>query len=514
MKVSLLLALSLALTSLSAQVAWNTKLLSSVDGLDGSYNDVWGYEHNGGEYAVLGGRTSLAIIDVTDCAAPSTVYHKTGLDYTTWRDCKDYGDYVYCVDDDAQAERMYIINKNTYTETEHSVTVGSFTRSHNIFIDTLHARLYVVGSSGSNNLGSNNIGVYDLNANPANPPLLASVNLKTAAGDNSNTSYYIHDIYVKDHIGYASHGYSGLMIWDFSDLTNVQRLGVYPRAGYYNHSSWLHPDADILYLAFEVPRGEPMFVLDVSDPSNIQKLYDFADPDLAPAHTDATPHNPFVKDDKLYISYYEDGIKIYDVSDPFALPVYIAKYDTYTSNTSYAGYNGNWGAYPFLSSGCILASDISTGLYVIKEIYAPEAIMEVDDHMVFSGADNFLLQDINENLYRFDIDPLTSKVNLLPQGSGTPAMTAQNADIYFSTLGRGPIFRQGLQYYIIRINTDGTLGITPVLSPPAGVAELSAGAFDLDNYQAGLILPDAQGTCWKIFVNDGGELETQPIACP
>lgn len=68
----------------------------------------------------------------------------------------------------------------------------------------------------------------------------------------------------------------------------------------------------------------------------------------------------------MYISYYEDGLKAYDLTNP-ASPSLVGYYDTYPDNGSnYSGYNGNWGTYPFFDSGCILVSDISYGLNTIE----------------------------------------------------------------------------------------------------------------------------------------------------
>ena len=74
-------------------------------------------------------------------------------------------------------------------------------------------------------------------------------------------------------------------------------------------------------------------------------------------------HNGIIKGDLVYIPYYHDGLRVFDISDP-SNPVQTWEYDTYAPN-SHASYKGAWGVYPYLSSGNIIVSDMQTGLYII-----------------------------------------------------------------------------------------------------------------------------------------------------
>lgn len=517
-KVLPILSSVLVALHLSGQVSNNMALMASIDGIDNQYSDVWGYVHAGSEYAVITGRTSIHIYRVDDCASPQQVYANTGLDYTVWRDCKDYGDYVYCCDDDGQAERMWIINKDTYADTMHSAS-NMVVKAHNIFIDTLHGRLYAVGVGGTS---TDRLKVYDLNANPVNPPILAELNLQSIVDgiDPNLGGWYIHDMYVKDHIGFASHGWDGLRIWDFSDLNNVELLGSYisdggdPNQGWYNHSSWLHSSDSILYVAYEVPVGVPVEVVDISDLTAPTVLFSFSDPNLAPAHTDAVPHNPFVINDKLYISYYEDGMKVYDVSDPLVVPPYIAHYDTYPTNNDYNGYKGNWGVYPFLPSGCILASDISTGLYTLKETYPPTSVIEVADDLLFTPAsDNLILRDLYDNGYTLQVEQITNSISVKSAPLTAAQLEADNADLYFSTHSKGPIINQNGQYYRIIVDSGGDLVAQPFSFPPSNLPTANAPML-MSSYAAGVILTDPSANCWKLSISDWGGLRFEQVTCP
>jgi hypothetical protein len=74
-------------------------------------------------------------------------------------------------------------------------------------------------------------------------------------------------------------------------------------------------------------------------------------------------HNIFVLGNYAHISYYKDGYVVLDISDPTA-PTIAGQYDTFPG--SGGTYDGAWGCYPYLPSGHIIISDMSTGLYILS----------------------------------------------------------------------------------------------------------------------------------------------------
>ncbi|MEZ4985084.1 MAG: T9SS type A sorting domain-containing protein [Saprospiraceae bacterium] len=72
-----------------------------------------------------------------------------------------------------------------------------------------------------------------------------------------------------------------------------------------------------------------------------------------------------MKGNLCFLSYYHDGVVVYDISNPTDVTLH-AYYDTETTNTNYSGYQGAWGVYPFLPSGKIIASDVLNGLFVLE----------------------------------------------------------------------------------------------------------------------------------------------------
>jgi choice-of-anchor B domain-containing protein len=135
-------------------------------------------------------------------------------------------------------------------------------------------------------------------------------------------------------------------------------LTSYTERGY-NHSGWLSDDGKYYYMADE-NHGFRMKTLDVSNLNDIQEVGLF---NLPGGTVNQIPHNQFIHCGRLYVSYYYDGLVVYDLADP-AHPNPIFHYDTYPQVNDNS-YEGAWGVYPSLPSGNVLISDMQTGLYII-----------------------------------------------------------------------------------------------------------------------------------------------------
>lgn len=359
----------------TAQSSFNMTLLSNFDlaGLPtrfgSEYNDIWGFKHaNGTEVAIIGGMEDIFFIDVTSPANPVLIYThevKNSPSGTTnqslWRDFKTYGNYAYAAADEGTSGLLiFDLSDVPNSVTLVTQTVAYWNRTHNIFIDEQHGKLY---ASGSNAVSSGLI-ILDIENSPTNPSAFWYVPLNTVGGG------YVHETYVHDNIAYCSHGsLSKLQMYDFSDLPNFTVVGVienYPQEGY-NHSSWVNSDGDFLVLADET-HGSALKLVDISDPFDISNddINVFESELLGPgAPGESVAHNPFILGDLAYIAYYHDGVQVFDISDPEDI-TRVAYYDTNPDNVDYNGYEGCWGVYPFLPSGIILASDQNYGLFVME----------------------------------------------------------------------------------------------------------------------------------------------------
>lgn len=346
---------------LNGQASLNMTLIGSWQGTALTFNDIWGYRDGlGNEYALVGSLTKVHVLQVAANGSVSIVGEITGGGSSIWRDMKTFSHYAYSVADQGTEGLMVIELKDLPNSVSLANRLNTqFFRAHNIFIDTQHARLYVAGSNGGTQSAPNGLMVYDLSVDAGNPTLLASVSLPGT---------YVHDVFVRDNIAYCSHGTAGLYVYNMSNPGSPVTLGSltnYLSQGY-NHSGWLNDDGHWYVFADET-HGTKLKIADVSDLSNITVTASnlFQECLLAPGNTGCIPHNPFIVDNLVYVSYYHDGLQVFDISDPDAV-VRVAYYDTYPYNTNYSGYQGDWGVYPFLPSGNILVSDISSGLYVLR----------------------------------------------------------------------------------------------------------------------------------------------------
>lgn len=340
---------------------WDPAGMPSISGL--TYNDVWGYTApTGEEYAIIGNVDSIIILDVTQCDDPQRIFAYDGGNRTIWRDFKTYNGYAYGVCDNC-SEGLHVFDLTALPggPVTHALSTTSFfTKAHNIFIDTATAKLYAVGS----NTVTEGFVILDIST-PASPTLFKNIKLDTVAGQPFD-NFYVHDVFVQNDTAWASHGYQGYYIWDLTNINNVNIIASYD-SGDYNHSSWRNSTGQYIYYAEEVPKGLPMSVLEYPSMSLVGT---FSDP-ISAIESDITPHNPYVHEDTLYISYYEDGLKAYDLSNP-ASPTLVGYYDMYPDNgDTYCCYDGNWGTYPFFDSGCLLASDTEHGLNTLKMINCP-----------------------------------------------------------------------------------------------------------------------------------------------
>jgi choice-of-anchor B domain-containing protein len=358
-----LLFVSFSLIGFSQQQAilagqWSDTTLVGSSQYDNTYNEIWGLVHNGVEYAVIGSTAGTHFIDVTDATNPTEVAFvggKTQGAVIIHRDYHDYKGYLYAVADEG-ASSLQIID---YSDLPNSVNVvydsdTLIRRSHNIFIDTAKHKLYSLANSTPSAFQA--MGVYDL-TNPTNPVFMNSY-----SSFGGSSFGHVHDAFVRNDTAYLNCGYDGFHVVDFSDMANPTPLGLmttYPGQGY-NHSGWLNDKGDYYYMADE-NHDKPIKVVSTDDLTDLEVIQSF---DAGATHSYSIPHNVIFHNDKLYTSYYYDGLQVYDLTDP-ANPVRTHYYDTYAGQDR-DNYEGAWGVYPFLPSGKILVSDMQSGLFVFS----------------------------------------------------------------------------------------------------------------------------------------------------
>ncbi len=321
------------------------------------YNDVWGYAAGGREYALLGSREYTLVLDVTDPALITEIARIAADPVDNlWRDIKVYQDHAYFIKEDGEGGLSAIDLSELPNHVELAFSDNTyFNKGHNLLVDntSVPARLYVFGVE-TGRPGRGGAVVYSL-ADPGNPVHLASIEL----------GGYIHDGYARGDTLYANHGRLGLYIYDLSDLNDPVELGrleSYQESGY-NHSSWLTDNGNSLVFCDETfDKGVKILNVENVNDAYVESIFRST---LIPGQTRSIAHNPYVLGDSLVVlSYYDEGLQVWDISNPL-LPFRVGYYDTTPGQTSYSS-DGVWGAYPYLPSGNILASDQETGLYILR----------------------------------------------------------------------------------------------------------------------------------------------------
>lgn len=348
---------------------WTDPMLVPSSAHFNTYNEIWGYAKDGREYAIIGTTAGTHIFDVTDPALSEEVEFFEGAfvgPQVVHRDYHDHDDYLYSVCDEGPSSLQ--INDLRFLPDSVPIVYDSnqlFSRSHNIFIDTASARMYVCG-------GSVQFAVYSLE-NPTDPTLLVSGPIDVPFW---STIGYVHDVYVRGDTAYLNAETRGVFIVDFSDLNNITMIGSldnYPQPGY-NHSGWLMPNAPYYAFADET-HGTDLKIVDVSDMSDLEVT------DTIGSNIDQNSivHNLIYTDEYLFVSHYFDGVYVFETSDP-AKPTLAAYFDTSDEPHQAGWYRGCWGVYPFLPSGNILASDMQSGLWVLSPPQ-PNSVSEIGNEI-------------------------------------------------------------------------------------------------------------------------------------
>lgn len=350
----------------------NIDLLSLIDpntstltiGPDGrKYAGCWGWHQTSTnkEYAIACGSNGTYFIDVTFPATPSVCAFVPGRGSATNREAKTYQNYCYVVCDEAAPNTFQIIDMSTLPATVTLVHDDKtyFERAHTIFIE--QDKMYIGLATYSTGISSP-MNIYSL-VNPIAPVLLREIKQDIPL---INT---VHDMFVRTDTIYASCGYQGLYVLKLNANNTLSQIGSYTGyavSGAFNHSSMLTQDGKYLIFCDET-QSFPIRLIDVQNLNNIQPIQTWL------PFTNAIAHNPYLIGNKwAIVSCYQDGLYIYDISQP-GNASQVGFFDTHPQGGGNIGaggnyfnelYRGNWGAYPYLPSGILIATDMQSGVFI------------------------------------------------------------------------------------------------------------------------------------------------------
>ncbi len=349
-----------------AQENFNLELLANVT-VNESSNDIWGYvDQNGIEYAIMGTQNTTKVYSLEDPTNPIERASIPGA-FTTWRDIKTFNNHAYVTTDQGgSTDGLLIIDLNGAPEIithtfwkpfiDFNSISGQLATCHNLYIDE-SGYCYLAGCG---TVGEGGIIILDLNNDPKEPVVVGI-----------EDEHYSHDVYVKDNLMYCSEIYRGtITMYDISDKSNPTFVSNAPTSLDFTHNAWLSDDQTTVFTTDE--RGDAFVdAFDLSDLMDPKKVDSFQP--IETRNKGVIPHNTHFIDNYLVTSWYTDGVVITDVSDPSNM-IKVGAYDTFLGNDG--GFSGCWGVYPWLPSGTIIASDINSGLYVLRPTYRRASRLE------------------------------------------------------------------------------------------------------------------------------------------
>ncbi len=197
---------------------------------------------------------------------------------------------------------------------------------------------------------------------------------------------YLHDIWVVDGLAYVSYWNDGVYILDVGDgrwggtPTNPVEVSSFAYEEGNTHFAYPYTNADghrYLFVGDEIfgcedcisRNGHPgdgsrgfVHILDLEDPENLREVARYEVPE-------AGAHNLWIEDDRMYVAYYQAGLRVVDVSGELRGDLYrqgreMAWFPTGTPEGHVANSPMAWGPQPF--KGHVFVSDLNSGLWVIR----------------------------------------------------------------------------------------------------------------------------------------------------
>lgn len=337
-------------------------------------NDVWGWTDptTNREYALMGLDNATAFVDITD--TENLVYLgklPSATSSSSWRDIKVYENHAYIVSEaDGHGMQVFDLTRlrnvtNTPETFNDDGRYTGFGNAHNVVINEETGYAYPVGTARDDQF---NGGVHFVNLqDPKNPVSEGGYGVNGYSHDAQVITYNGPDLDYSGAEIFIGANENQVAIVDITDKENPIGISTFSYSNLaYTHQGWFTEDQRYLILGDELDEVNFGFdsrtlVFDLSDLDNPLLHTSYA------GTTTAIDHNGYVKEDQYFLANYRAGIRVLDISDIASKNIAEEGFfDTYPSSNS-AGFDGVWSVYPYFASGKIIASDINSGLFVIKK---------------------------------------------------------------------------------------------------------------------------------------------------
>ena len=342
-------------------------------------SDLWAFEGvDGRDYVYTGthaGGQRMLAWDVTNPSNP-VLTDFVEVDARVVNDVKvNAAATVAAITREGASDRKNGIVLLDIADPAHPQVASTYTKEltggvHNVFF---HGNvLYAVHN------GSKEVHVLDV-SNPRDPQEVGRWGIESPGK-------YLHDIWVLNGMAYVSYWHDGVYVLDVGDgrwggtPTNPVEVSsfAYPEGN--THFAFPYTNADgrsYLFVGDEIfgcdecisRNGHPgdgsrgfVHILDMEDPTNLREVARYEVPE-------AGAHNLWIEDDKMYVAYYQAGLRVVDVSGELRGDLYrqgreIAWFPTGTPDGHVPNSPMAWGPQPF--KGFVFVSDLNSGLWVLR----------------------------------------------------------------------------------------------------------------------------------------------------
>jgi choice-of-anchor B domain-containing protein len=344
--------------------------MSNEDLLGTGSNDVWGWEDpiTGVEYALVGEREGLAIVDLGDPLNPFlAAFMATETSSSTWRDMKVYADHVYVVSE-ANDHGLQVLDLNQLRDlTEYPALldptkhVDIFSDAHNVVINEDAAMLFAVGT----NLANGGLVAFDI-SEPDDPVLVGDYSEAGYTHDAQAVIYNGPDeAYLGRSLVFAANA-NKLAIIDATDPADIFSVSIANYDYSYTHQCWLTEDHRYLILGDETDEQNQ----GINTRTLIWDVQDLEEPVLIGEHfseSTAIDHNQYVSGNLLFQANYAAGLRMLSLSEVADGELSeIGFFDVYPEDDAPVFTNGSWSTYPYFKSGCIVVTSRLDGIFIVR----------------------------------------------------------------------------------------------------------------------------------------------------
>jgi hypothetical protein len=333
--------------------------------------DTWVFEGaDGRDYAYIGTFLYdwMRVWDVTDPTAP-VLTDSMQLDARRINDVKIHpNNRIGILTREGASDRQNGIVILDLADPAHPTVISEYKETvtggvHNVWIDGDNDLVYACHN------GTSELHIIDI-SDPANPAEVGRWGIE-------RSSKTLHDVFVADGYAYLSYWDDGLVILDAgagthggtpTEPTFVSRIS-YPAGN--THTAFRY--GRYVFVGDEIfPPGwdpekpiETRGYIHVIDVENMDSPVEVAKYEVP----EAGAHNIWVEDDKLYVGYYQAGLRVVDVSGELRGDLYrqgreLAVLKTTDENSTVPNWGMTWGAQ--LHKGSIFTSDLNSGLWIAR----------------------------------------------------------------------------------------------------------------------------------------------------